>query len=267
MVSAVRKALHERAIGHLGTLDPAACGLLVLAIGKKALKVIELYKELTKEYDAHILLGKISTTYDREGVIEDVMTKPGWQIPTRDQLHATLQERFEGVIEQVPPAYSAVHIGGYRAYEYARMGVLVAPPARKVNITRCSIVAYDYPNLCLSVTCTAGTYIRSLAHDLGKVLRSGGYLSELKRTRVGEWSLMDAKNIENCTWAHVLPLKSVLHSQPSLELTNREAEEIRYGRDITRLISTDTIVWHMGLPLAIVTPNPDGKTAHPRKVL
>jgi len=265
MVHAMRNVLHERSIGHIGTLDPAASGLLVLAVGKKALKVIEFYSGLQKQYEASITLGKISSTYDQEGSIEDIPQKPGWTLPTIDVIHNVIASRFEGSIEQIPPVYSAIHVNGQRAYHYARSGASLAIPARTITIKECRILSYDYPHLRLAVTCSSGTYIRSLAHDLGQVLRSGGYLSGLNRTKVGEWSLENAQETNQVTWAHVTPLKSILTHLPSLELSEKEAEDIKHGRTIPHPISTDTIAWFDGYPIAILTPK--GNDAHPRKVL
>jgi len=267
VVSQVRRVLSERKIGHLGTLDPAASGLLVLAVGAKALKVVELFKDLTKEYDAGVRFGAVSTTYDKEGVIEEVTPKPGWEVPIIVDVQQTISNKFIGNIDQVPPAYSAVKVGGERAYRKMRQGRDVSLPARSVQIDGCTIASYEYPDLSLHVSCGSGTYIRSLAHDLGSALRCGGYLSSLKRTMVGEWSVKDAVDPEKVAWAHVIPLKEVLGSFEKMEVTEEEAEAIRHGQPIKRTVKPDTIAWSEGLPIAVLIPLKDGSgQARARKV-
>jgi tRNA pseudouridine55 synthase len=161
-----------------------ADGLLVLAVGAKALKVVELFKGLTKEYVATIRFGAVSTTYDREGVIEDREPKPG-VFPPEDasRIQALIDDRFLGKIKQVPPAFSAVHVGGTRAYRKAQRGEHVELQARETTIIACKVNSYRYPELVISVACDSGTYIRSLANDLGESLRLGGFLDALTRTR------------------------------------------------------------------------------------
>ena len=268
VVNSVRKSLSERKIGHLGTLDPAASGLLVLAVGAKALKVVEFFGELSKEYLAEITFGKISSTYDREGVVEKVKPKAGWKAPDEITVRNTITDHFMGKISQVPPAHSAVHVGGERAYRKARQGRGVNVPPRDVHITECKIERYKFPVLTLKVACGSGTYIRSLAHDLGEHLRCGGYLSGLKRTKVGEWSLDFAVPPEEVGWSFVIPLKEVLQGFPAMEVSADEAEDIRHGRNINAQVKPDTFAWFEDLPIAVLTPAKDGsKQAHARKVL
>jgi tRNA pseudouridine55 synthase len=267
-VAAVRKTLGERDVGHLGTLDPAASGLLVLAVGAKALKVIEFFSGLGKEYVADIRFGAVSTTYDGEGTIEAVAVKPGWTEPDKGQVQRTIEQRFTGKIEQVPPSHSAVHVAGVRAYDLARKGIAVDMPKRTVEIGACSVLSYDYPHLRLNVRVSSGTYIRSLAHDLGDVLRCGGYLENLRRTKVGEWDVEKAVTPDAATWTDVLPLKDVLAGLPRIDVTAEEAEHLRHGRKIKREVSAGTWAWFDGLPLAVLVPAKDGnQMAQPRKVL
>lgn len=265
VVAVVRKALSERSVGHLGTLDPAASGLLVLAVGNKALKVVQFYNNLTKEYLADIRLGAVSTTYDSEGIVEEVTPKPGWEVPDEMTVRRLLRERFTGAIQQAPPSHSAVHIGGQRAYELARAGKNIEMPMRPVEIHRCELLSYSYPDLRLSVACGSGTYIRSLASDIGELLHCGGYLSALRRTRVGEWNVDDAIAPIDAVWTAVLPLKDVLQNLPGIQVTGDEADDIRHGRGIERDVKPDTIAWFEGLPIAVVVPAGEGY-ARPRKV-
>jgi tRNA pseudouridine55 synthase len=264
----VRQRLKESKVGHLGTLDPAAEGLLVLAVGAKALKIVELFSKLPKEYLAHIHLGALSTTYDREGVIERWVPVPGWHAPDEMAIRSVISSRFLGKVTQVPPLHSAVKVGGERAYRKARRGVGVNVSPREVEITECVIERYLYPNLHLRIACGSGTYIRSLAHDLGQVLRCGGYLEALRRIRVGEWSVDQAVKPGAVAWTKVIPLKEVLASFPRVELTDAEAEDVRHGRPIAHEVKPDTIGWHGGLPIAVLVPCGEGtRQARARKVL
>lgn len=265
VVAKIRRSLSEQNVGHLGTLDPLATGLLVLAIGKKALKVVELFGNLSKEYEAEVTFGSISTTYDAEGCIEVVDVKPGWTEPMREDVERMLRDRFTGKISQVPPVFSAVHVGGERAYRKAMQGRSVTIPARTVDIDKCEVLFYEYPILKLRVRCGSGTYIRSLAHDLGQSLRFGAYLSALRRVRVGDWSIDSALLIEKATWASVIPLKDALKDLHGVELSSEEFEELTFGRNIARSVRANTIGWFDELPVALLTPAGGGE-AHARKV-
>lgn len=268
VVDTVRRLLHEKDIGHLGTLDPTASGLLILAVGGKALKVIELFQNLHKEYRACVHFGAVSSTYDSEGNIEETSLRPGWSKPDLATVQRLIETRFQGIIEQAPPAYSAVKIGGVRAYHRARQGVAMTPAPRQVEIQTCTIEEYNYPILQLHISCGAGTYIRSLAHDLGRELRCGGYLQDLQRTRIEKWSIDAATMPESAQWTDVIPLKEILKSFHKIDLTETEAEEIRHGRNIVHDVKPNTIGWFEELPIVILTPTKDGsRTAHPRKVL
>jgi tRNA pseudouridine55 synthase len=237
-------------------------------VGAKALKVVELFMHLPKEYEAHVHLGAVSTTYDAEGVIERWRPVPGWSEPDVLVVRSAIAQRFLGTVSQVPPVHSAVKIGGERAYRKARQGRGVAVTPREVEILECDIEKYEYPHLHLRVRCGSGTYIRSLAHDLGQVLRCGGYLEGLRRTWVGEWSVVDAIRPEEASWTKVIPLKEILSSMNRQELNDAEAEDIRCGRSILLTVKPDTIAWHQGLPIAILTPLRDGSgTCRARKVL
>lgn len=267
-VAVVRKTLGEKKVGHLGTLDPAASGLLVLAVGSKALKVVELFTDLHKEYEAGVRFGSVSTTYDAEGTLEEVSRTPGWPEPSTTDIQNAIRDKFIGKIQQVPPAYSAIKVGGERAYRKMRQGKDVQLLARTVEIDYCTISSYEYPDLSLHVECGSGTYIRSLAHDLGEVLRCGGHLSSLRRTKVGGWDVSDAVHPEKVAWAHVQPLKDVLASFDSVEISPEEAINLSHGRSIKREVKPDVIAWCEGLPIAILLPLKDGsRETRARKVL
>jgi len=268
IVQKVRSELNERSIGHLGTLDPAASGLLVLFVGKKALKVIELFQELTKTYEARIAFGKVSSTYDREGVIEEYPEKKGWNPPTERELGRLLLEKFSGGLSQIPPAHSAVHVNGKRAYELAREDpeVHLDLSERQVTISRIQLVSYSYPSACISMEVSSGTYVRSLAHDLGQTMRCGAYLEGLKREKVGSWCLEEAVNPEDVAWTDVIPLKDLLSTFPRCDLSKEQWEDVQHGRLIScSIIEEPTIAWFEDLPVAIL--NRKKGEAHPRKVL
>lgn len=259
IVYRVRKALPERKIGHLGTLDPAAEGLLVLAVGTKALKVVELFKDLSKEYIADVTFGTLSITYDREGPFQEFERLPGIKDPEDITVQEAIRNHFLGKVSQVPPTSSAIKIGGERAYRKMRQGRDIEMPTREVDIEYCKILSYTYPNLQLKVGCSSGTYIRSLAHDLGQTLRCGAYLSGLKRTKVGDFSLEDAVSPDDAVWSHVIPLKDVIPSSiPRFELSQKDLVEISHGRIIDGACVKNTIGWLDGLPVAILESGKDG---------
>ncbi len=178
-------------VGHTGTLDPEATGLLVLAIGKET-KNIQYMMKLDKIYEAELTLGKTSSTDDAVGEITDVSDKQ----PALDQIEVTL-EKFIGEIKQTPPQFSAIKIDGKRAYKSAREGKEVKMEPRTVIIRSINDVKYDYPLLSFVTDVGSGTYIRALARDIGDDLGTGAYLSKLRRLTVGAFSVQDALSMED----------------------------------------------------------------------
>ncbi|HDZ21616.1 hypothetical protein LCGC14_0094720 [marine sediment metagenome] len=188
VVAQVRPLVGRRVkVGHTGTLDPFASGVLVIAVGP-ATRLADLIQSTAKCYVAEVTLGAASTTDDIEG---DITPAPAAPEPTDQQVRQAL-EPFVGAIMQGPPAYSAVHVEGRRAYKLARSGQRVEPAAREVTIHRLELLRYEYPRAELDVLCGAGTYIRSIARDLGRALCVGGYCSALVRRAVGAFGLADA---------------------------------------------------------------------------
>ena len=179
-----QEAGHKVKVGHTGTLDPFATGLLILLAGKATKKAPELTK-LDKVYEATIRLGATSSTGDPEGEIVVNNTTVDF---TRDQIEAALQQ-FVGEIEQTPPAFSAIKVNGQRAYKLARAGKEVEIPARKVTIYSLDIVDYSAPFLKIRTHVSSGTYIRTLAEDIGKTLGCGAYCTELRRTKIADYDL------------------------------------------------------------------------------
>lgn len=173
-------------VGHTGTLDPAATGLLMLCVGKATKMVPELIKQ-DKTYEVELKLGKSSTTGDKEGDISEVSDFK----PTNEQIVEVLNG-FVGEIEQTPPIYSAIKVNGKRAYELARAGKEVVMTPRKVVIYFIDSVDYEYPTLKFNSRVGSGTYIRSLAEDIGKKLGTGAYMSELRRISIGDSNIDQA---------------------------------------------------------------------------
>jgi len=194
VVARVRRVLSQQAgkkvkVGHTGTLDPFATGLLILCIGKETKNAMS-YTKLDKAYEATIRLGQTSTTGDPEGELTAVSDTQ----PTREEIVAAL-EKFTGEITQTPPIFSAIKIGGRRAYDLARQGKEVEIPQRKVMIHSLELVDYVYPELKIRTHVSSGTYIRSLAQDIGETLGTGAYCTQLRRTKVADWDVANAQTL------------------------------------------------------------------------
>lgn len=177
-------------VGHAGTLDPFATGLLIILLGD-ACKKADQFLKLDKTYEFTAKLGETSSTGDPEGEIIAVSDT----VPSQTAVLEAL-ERFKGQITQIPPQYSAIKINGKRAYKLAREGKKVDIPARKVQINRLGLVEYNYPYLKCVCDVSSGTYIRSLVEDIGKALSTGAYCTELRRTRIGKYQITTARTID-----------------------------------------------------------------------
>lgn len=206
VVAKLRGILKIRAIGHAGTLDPFATGLLVLGVGKGTKKLTALVG-VDKEYFATVRLGATSDTFDKEGTIveRDVLKET-----TREEIEQAL-EKFRGGYEQLAPLHSAKKIGGKKLYDLARAGKATEEmrPSKQVKINAIDVIDYAWPELKIRVDCGSGTYIRSLADDIGRELGVGGYCVELRRTKVGDFEVKDASLITSPSLAQaILPLAS-----------------------------------------------------------
>ena len=190
-VRKVRNLVKTKKVGHAGTLDPLATGLLIICTGKFTKKINE-YMAKEKEYTGTITLGATTPTYDLESEPEDLKE---FQHLTTEQLNEAAAS-FTGEIFQTPPIHSAIKKDGKRAYELARQGKEIILEPRRVTISEFEIVKVELPVVSFRVVCTTGTYIRSLANDFGAKLGCGGYLSSLCRTRIGEFKLEDAMNMD-----------------------------------------------------------------------
>lgn len=192
VVARVRRVLSRQAgkkvkVGHCGTLDPFATGLLILVSGKMTRKAME-FTKLDKIYEAEFILGQESTTGDPEGELTDVSRI----VPTKAQIEEVLVA-FRGEITQQPPIFSAIKINGQRAYKLARDGKEVEIPERTISVYSLELLDYSYPSLKIRTHVSSGTYIRSLAVDIGTKLGTGAYCKELRRTQIADFSVGDAK--------------------------------------------------------------------------
>ena len=192
-------------VGHAGTLDPFATGLLIVLVGKEYTRRAAEFSKLDKTYEVTTHLGATSSTGDPEGEITPVSNN----VPSLEQLQAAIKQ-FQGEIEQVPPAYSAIKVNGQRAYKLARAGKEVRIEPRKVTIHKLELVEYNYPEVKLIVKVSSGTYIRSLVEDIGKALQVGAYTKQLKRNRIGDFDIKDAKNVQKVLWAGEVAIERLI---------------------------------------------------------
>ena len=266
-VAAVKRLLREAGepktkVGHGGTLDPLASGVLPVALGE-ATKVAGRMLDATKGYDFTIRFGEETDTLDREGQViatSDVR-------PTAEQVQAVL-ERFTGAIDQVPPAYSAIKIGGKAAYARARAGEDVAMKARRVTVHELALRSATANEATLSATVSKGTYIRSLARDIAQALGTVGHVISLRRTRAGPFRLESAISLDFLTEAAkardltraVLPLEAALDDIPALPVTSGQAQLLRHGQRLAGFPAKPGLqlaIWD-GVPVALVEAAADG---------
>lgn len=234
-VARVRKLLRQKRVGHAGTLDPAATGVLPIAVGK-ATRLLQ-YLPGNKAYKATIRLGVITTTDDLQGEIINSQPCPELSLAAVK----TALPRFEGKIEQIPPSYSAIQVNGQRLYDLARLGVAVEVPVRTVEVFQIEILDWregDYPELDLAIACGSGTYIRAIARDLGAILETGGTLAALIRTESSGFNLTDSltltdleAQLQGGTFQLILPDVPLQHL-PSITLPTITAQKWRQGQRI-----------------------------------
>jgi len=181
---------HKVKVGHTGTLDPFATGLMIIVTGKECRNASD-YSKLDKVYEATFRLGQTSSTGDPEGEITDI----SGVVPTKEQVGAALLP-FTGEIKQRPPIYSAIKINGQRAYKLARKGEVVEMPERTVTVFSFELIEYAYPEMKIRVHVSSGTYIRTLAEDIGTLLGTGAYCTQLRRTKIADYSIDDAQTLD-----------------------------------------------------------------------
>ncbi|MEZ4087797.1 MAG: tRNA pseudouridine(55) synthase TruB [Candidatus Gracilibacteria bacterium] len=227
-VSAVRKFFDTRKVGFVGTLDPLASGLMIMAVGEGT-KMISYLEGLDKTYETIIQLGAMSSTYDGEGEIEKVENP---KEPTLAEIEQILQNSFSGEEMQIPPIHSAIQIGGKRAYDLARKGEDIAMKPRKVVFHKVDILDYEWPVLRVRLKVSSGTYVRSFAHDLGGLLGCGGYVKELRRTHIANFSVSDARmlqEIKSLKGEAILPVDAVFSDWEQIELSMDQIAVLNNG--------------------------------------
>lgn len=236
LVMALRRLSNQKRVGFAGTLDPLATGLMVMALGEYT-KLLPYLEAKDKRYRVKILFGKKSDTYDAEGEISDVPIKRG--IPARGEIEKLITDEFLGKISQLPPRFSAIQIDGKRAYQMARDGEDFQMKPRQVEIFSIAVRSYDFPYLELDVHCSSGTYIRSLANDLGERLGCGGLVQELRRTSVGDLGIETGKTANLCKKLEQLEPgnlvknfvdpKVIFDGMKQVELTQIEYDVLAHG--------------------------------------
>jgi len=230
VIAKVRKAFNIKKVGHTGTLDPLATGLMVIGIGR-ATRFLEFHTGHTKEYEAEITFGSTSETYDNEGPLTQLKIT-NYELRIED-IKSCIVKNFLGEIEQIPPKYSALKINGEKYCNLTRRGIEVDIEAkkRKITIYENDIIDFSWPKLKLRIKCSSGTYIRSIAHDLGKTLKCGGYLSGLNRTMVENFKLEDAKKIEDISKNNLLPFDVGLDFK-RVNLNKKSVQKLQYGQKL-----------------------------------
>jgi tRNA pseudouridine55 synthase len=261
-------------VGHAGTLDPLASGILIICVGT-AVRLVELLQQPSKSYQTKIFLGARSDTLDADGLI---VVEPSARAPSADEVASAL-DPFVGQILQTPPCYSAKKIRGRRAYHLARAGRPVELAPRMVRIDRITVLSYAWPCLELEIVCGSGTYIRSLAHDLGEALGCGGFVQTLVRTRVGPFTLEDALDAQALSSAtikeHLRPALDALPGMSRVALDAQQLAAISHGQSLSAADLAEPLA--ASGPVALVDSagnlaglaelDAEGKRLHPRKVL
>jgi tRNA pseudouridine55 synthase len=251
-------------IGHTGTLDPLATGVLVVCLGH-ATRLAEYVQAMGKTYRSTFLLGATSDTDDADGT---VTATPGVRPASRDAIDAALA-RFVGEIEQVPPAYSAAKVAGRRAYDLARRGTEVDLLPRRVSVDGIDVLSFAWPNLEVEVRCAKGTYIRSIARDLGAALGCGGLVTALRRTRVGPFTTEQAIPLDvdiDTICLHLRPMSDAVAELPRVELDDAEAERLRNGQAIQFRAPTGELALFCDGNLVGIAES-DGARLRPSKII
>lgn len=244
VVQIVRRGTKIKRAGHTGTLDPRASGVLVVLIGP-AVRLSEYVSAEDKRYQATIKLGERTDTYDGDGEITSTS-----EVNVTEEKFSEALKGFVGEIEQVPPPYSAVKVQGRRAYDMARKGEEVKLEPRIIQVHNLELIEWNTPEVVVDVHCSSGTYVRSLAHDLGELLGCGAYLTGLRRTKNGRFTLKDAiplrkfsEAFENNSWyQYLIPAAESLSDWPSIILTSEEVDQVKHGHRIPREKGKDDLV-------------------------
>jgi len=243
VIARLRKILNTRRIGHAGTLDPLATGLLVVAVGP-ATRFLQYLNLEPKHYAAKVKFGESTNTYDSDGEIQVTRPVPA-NLATQIEQHLP---PFLGKIAQYPPIYSAIKHQGQPLYAYARKGEDVEIKPRYIFIESYVPTSVKAPHAVFSITCSGGTYIRSLAHDLGEAIGCGAHITELRRVGAGEFTADKCIELDEVTPFHIIPLKNALTHLPSANLTPLQTVDIRHGRTVEYPIA------ETAQPIALFTP-------------
>lgn len=242
VVRIVKKLAKTKKVGHTGTLDPEACGVLPVAIGKGT-KIIEYIMDSDKVYEVSFMLGEVRDTYDLEGKI--ISQKDTSHLKDEDVLDAI--ENFTGEYLQIPPMYSALKQNGVRLYDLARQGIEVERKGRKVNIKSIENIEIKMPYVKMRVCCTKGTYIRSLCFDIGEYLKVGAVMTDLKRTKTSVFDEENSVNIADLTEEniskYIISIDDALSKYPKLTVKNKYAKLLQNGVNVfdTRLTTEEVL--------------------------
>jgi tRNA pseudouridine55 synthase len=279
VVAVARRSLHERRIGHTGTLDPLATGVLPLACGR-ATRLVRFFVSSDKDYEATVRFGVATDTYDITGT----ETSRSERVPAREAVEAALTS-LRGEYLQMPPAFSAKKVAGERAYARARRDEAVTLQPAPVRVTRADIVEFSGTSARIDITCSAGFYVRSFAHSLGELVTTGACLEALRRTRSGEFNIGQAVELAQVTQSSVavterwIPLERLLPSMPSGRLGNDGRRRVAHGQmlggahvlgDGNNLRNPGAwirLIDEEGQLVALGTVDPSGEFLHPAVVL
>ena len=257
VVSRVRRLAGIRKVGHAGTLDPMATGVLVLGLNR-ATRLLGHLTLTDKRYDATVRLGGTTTTDDADG---DLVSSSPTDHLSEDDVRSALSS-LVGEIDQVPSSVSAVKVDGRRAYARVRAGEEVELSARRVTIHAIDVVSLDLPDVKVAVHCSSGTYVRAIARDLGAALGVGGHLTALRRTAVGPFTLADARTIDELTESFTItPIADAARASfPALDLDDAQAADVRVGRRLDLALDTTTALFAPdGEFLALYREGEDGR--------
>jgi tRNA pseudouridine55 synthase len=227
VVAKARKVFGQRRVGHAGTLDPDATGVLLIGLGRVT-RLLRFLTELPKTYTGDVVLGVETSTLDAAG---EVTATYDMAMVTDEEIRAACVD-FTGPIEQVPPMVSAVKIGGQRLHQLARQGVEVDRPARPVVIYRLEPGPVADGVFRIDVECSSGTYVRALAADIGRALGGGAHLRGLRRTAIGSFAVADAVAVSELGPAHLLPPVAVLRGRPTVQVSDADAAAVTHGRPL-----------------------------------
>jgi tRNA pseudouridine55 synthase len=275
VVAVARRALAEKRIGHTGTLDPLATGVLVLACGR-ATRLVRFLTASDKDYEATIRFGLTTDSFDITGV----ETSRSGEVPSRDAVLRAI-EQLSGEYQQMPPAYSAKQVGGRRAYDFARSEEEVVLKPVLVRVSRADLTGFDDQRATVSLTASAGFYVRTFAHELGRLVGTGACLEALRRTRSGEFRLVEALPLEALQDDEVdvdlIPVERLLPGLPSVVVTDEGLARVTHGRELAAehyaeirpgLISAWTRIFDSGGRLtALGTAGSTAGSLHPAIVL